>query len=305
VLYAGYDLDSPTLGEAPDVILASILNASPTGPDPGVADRAATALRGQVPDADRTRFDGLLADARDAMDLRDDNGPITAEWPCGLLRLAMLEAGRRLAASGRLGDPSHVFELDRHELPAVIAGSSEPAAGDLATRAADRVHQKALDPPATLGEPEAQPPLDALPAPLATTVSLVLTVIAELGMGDQAAPVVDGPRLVGTGIGSAPITGVARVAENAEEAFDRLVPGEILVTRTTSPAYNMVLTLVGGLVTAEGGPMSHAAVLSRELGIPAVVGAPDAMRLIADGDLVEVDPVAGRVQVVGGGHPAG
>jgi pyruvate,water dikinase len=117
--------------------------------------------------------------------------------------------------------------------------------------------------------------------------------------------VVDGPRLVGTGIGSAPITGVARVAENAEEAFDRLVPGEILVTRTTSPAYNMVLTLVGGLVTAEGGPMSHAAVLSRELGIPAVVGAPDAMRLIADGDLVEVDPVAGRVQVVGGGHPAG
>ena len=305
VLYAGYDLDSPTLGEAPDVILASILNASPTGPDPGVADRAATALRGQVPDADRTRFDGLLADARDAMDLRDDNGPITAEWPCGLLRLAMLEAGRRLAASGRLQDPSHVFELDHHELPAVIAGSSEPAAGDLATRAADRVHQKALDPPATLGEPEAQPPLDALPAPLATTVSLVLTVIAELGMGDQAAPVVDGPRLVGTGIGSAPITGVARVAENAEEAFDRLVPGEILVTRTTSPAYNMVLTLVGGLVTAEGGPMSHAAVLSRELGIPAVVGAPDAMRLIADGDLVEVDPVAGRVQVVGGGHPAG
>ena len=47
--------------------------------------------------------------------------------------------------------------------------------------------------------------------------------------------------------------------------------------------------------------MSHAAVLSRELSIPAVVGAPDAMRAIADGDLVEVDPVAGRVQVVGGG----
>jgi phosphohistidine swiveling domain-containing protein len=47
--------------------------------------------------------------------------------------------------------------------------------------------------------------------------------------------------------------------------------------------------------------MSHAAVLSRELGIPAVVGAVDAMRLITDGDVVEVDPVAGRVRVVGGG----
>ena len=63
----------------------------------------------------------------------------------------------------------------------------------------------------------------------------------------------------------------------------------------------MVLTLVGGLVTAEGGPMSHAAVLSRELSIPAVVGAPDAMRAIADGDRIEVDPVAGRVRVVAGG----
>ena len=234
------------------------------------------------------------------MDLRDDNGPITAEWPCGLLRLAMLEAGRRLAASGRLEDSSHVFELDRRELPAAIAGAPDPGADNLAARAALRAHQKTLDPPATLGPPEAQPPLDSLPEALATTVSLVLTVIAELGMGDQHAPSEDGPRLTGTGIGTTPFVGVARVAENAEEAFDRLEPGEVLVTRTTSPAYNMVLNLVGGLVTAEGGPMSHAAVLSRELGIPAVIGAADAMDLIADGDLVEVDPVAGRVRVVGG-----
>jgi len=301
VLFAGYDLDSPTLGEAPGVVLASILDGdSGRGPDPAAAEDAAEALRALVSDTDRTRFDGLLADAREAMDLRDDNGPITAEWPCGLLRLAMLEAGRRLAASGRLEDPSHVFELDRRELPAAIAGAPDPGADNLAARAALRAHQKTLDPPATLGPPEAQPPLDSLPEALATTVSLVLTVIAELGMGDQHAPSEDGPRLTGTGIGTTPFVGVARVAENAEEAFDRLEPGEVLVTRTTSPAYNMVLNLVGGLVTAEGGPMSHAAVLSRELGIPAVIGAADAMDLIADGDLVEVDPVAGRLRVVGG-----
>ena len=302
VLFAGYDLDSPTLGEAPGVVLASILDGdSGRGPDPAAAEEAAEALRALVADTDRTRFDVLLADAREAMDLRDDNGPITAEWPCGLLRLAMLEAGRRLAASGRLEDPSHVFELDRRELPAAIAGAPDPGADNLAARAALRADQKTLDPPATLGPPEAQPPLDSLPEALATTVSLVLTVIAELGMGDQHAPSEDGPRLTGTGIGTTPFVGVARVAENAEEAFDRLEPGEVLVTRTTSPAYNMVLNLVGGLVTAEGGPMSHAAVLSRELGIPAVIGAADAMDLIADGDLVEVDPVAGRVRVVDSG----
>jgi len=304
VLYAGYDLDSPTLGEAPAVVLASILSGDTSGLDPDEADKAAAVLRSQVPEADRVRFDGLLADAREAMDLRDDNGPITAEWPCGLLRLAMLEAGRRLASSGRLRDPAHVFELDRYELPAVVTGAPEPGADDLATRAVNRAHQKTLDPPATLGEAEAQPPLNALPEPLATTVSLVLTVIAELGMGELDGPPVDRLPLTGTGIGTEPFVGVARVAENADEAFDRLEPGEILVTRTTSPAYNMVLTLVGGLVTAEGGPMSHAAVLSRELGIPAVVGAPDAMSSIADGDRIEVDPRAGRVRVVGGTCPA-
>jgi len=59
-----------------------------------------------------------------------------------------------------------------------------------------------------------------------------------------------------------------------------------------------VLSLVGGLVTAEGGPMSHAAVLSREFGIPAVVGAPDAMNAIADGDRIEIDPFHGVVRPV-------
>ena len=107
----------------------------------------------------------------------------------------------------------------------------------------------------------------------------------------------DGPRLTGAGIGTEPITGRACVAQDADEAFDKLEPGDILVTRATSPAYNMVLTLVGGLVTADGGPMSHAAVLSRELNIPAVVGAPDAMDAIDDGATITVDPAAGVVTI--------
>ena len=71
------------------------------------------------------------------------------------------------------------------------------------------------------------------------------------------------------------------------------------VVPCTTPAFNMVLTLAGAVVTAEGGALSHAAVLARELGIPAVVGAPAALRDIPDGATVEVDPVAGVVRVVG------
>jgi rifampicin phosphotransferase len=70
------------------------------------------------------------------------------------------------------------------------------------------------------------------------------------------------------------------------------------VARFTSPSFNVVLPLAGAIVTAEGGPLSHAAVLARELGLPAVVGVKDVLALVRDGDQVEVDPASGRVRVV-------
>jgi pyruvate,water dikinase len=74
-------------------------------------------------------------------------------------------------------------------------------------------------------------------------------------------------------------------------------PGDVLVVRATSPAFNAVLGIAGAVITVDGGPMSHAAVLARELGIPAVVGVPGALDL-TDGTLVEVDAAAGQVRVL-------
>jgi pyruvate,water dikinase len=304
MLYSGYDLDTPTLGEAPEVVLTTITSGRSPAADRDAAARLAAELRARVPESDRNRFDDLLNDARAAMDMRDDNGPVTVEWPSGLLRLGMLEAGRRLAARGRIADPDHVFELTHLELSPLARTDEGPSAEALTERAERRRRQKALDPPETLGTPEPRPPLDALPTPLVTMIETIEAILAELGMAERTTrkATTAGPRLTGTGIGSHPVVAVARTADSAEEAIARLSPGEILVTRTTSPAYNLVLTLVGGLVTAEGGPMSHAAVLSRELDIPAVVGAPDALSAIADGDTIEVDPTTGTVSVV---SPAG
>jgi pyruvate,water dikinase len=299
MLYSGYDLDTPTLGESPDVVLSTITSGRALVADPDRAAGLAAELRARVPEAERSRFDDLLGDARDAMDMRDDNGPVTVEWPSGLLRLGMLEAGRRLAERGRIAEPDHVFEVTHAELAPLVRTGEGPSAQVLAERAEQRRHQKTLHPPETLGTPEPRPPLDALPGPLVTMVETIEAILAELGMAERTArETTTGPRLTGTGVGSRAVVGVARTADTAQDAIARLSPGEILVTRTTSPAYNMVLTLVGGLVTAEGGPMSHAAVLSRELDIPAVVGAPDALSAIADGDTIEVDPTTGTVRVV-------
>jgi pyruvate,water dikinase len=106
------------------------------------------------------------------------------------------------------------------------------------------------------------------------------------------------PPLSGTGVGTSSYTGRAVVADSADDAMDRLAPGDVLVVRATSPAFNLVLSIAGAVVTVDGGAMSHAAVLARELGIPAVIGASGALS-ITDGTMVEVDPVAGVVRPLG------
>ena len=119
--------------------------------------------------------------------------------------------------------------------------------------------------------------------------------VAQKYMGLGAA--VGSDDFAGVGIGDGRYVGTARVAMSADEAFDRLEPGDVLIVRATSPAFNAVLAIAGAVVTSDGGVLSHAAVLSRELGIPAVIGVPGALT-IPDGSTVEVDAAAGVIRVI-------
>jgi pyruvate,water dikinase len=298
VMFSRYDLEGLTLNEAPEVLLATILKpGADTGQSSARAEATAAALRARVPDSHRARFDDLLAEARAAMDLRDDNGPNTVEWPIGLLRRGLLEAGGRLARTGRLADPALMFDLAPDEVAPLVRTGTGPTSDELAERRRLRLAAAAATPPLHLGPVEPPPPLGALPAPLATMVGVVNAVLAELGM-DGTRPTGAEGGLSGVGVGQTCYRGTARLAAAPEDALARMEPGDVLVVRATSPAYNLVLSLAGAVVTADGGPLSHAAVLARELGIPAVVGAPHALDAIPDGAHVEVDPVAGCVRVL-------
>ncbi len=90
--------------------------------------------------------------------------------------------------------------------------------------------------------------------------------------------------------------GVARVI-HGPEAFDRLDAGEVLVCPMTSPAWFMLFSLAGALVTDHGGVLSHPAVIAREFGIPAVVATGDGTTRIPDGATVTVDGDTGTVLV--------
>ncbi|WP_433629349.1 phosphoenolpyruvate synthase [Halomicrococcus sp. NG-SE-24] len=107
----------------------------------------------------------------------------------------------------------------------------------------------------------------------------------------------DGPVLVeGVSIGSAIGTGSVRILSELSD-MDRFEEGDVLVTDTTDPDWEPVMRKAAGIVTEHGGKTSHAAIVSREHGLPAIVGADHAMKVLRDGDAVTVDctEATGRV----------
>lgn len=76
------------------------------------------------------------------------------------------------------------------------------------------------------------------------------------------------------------------------------VEGVILVTESTDPRWTPVITKCKGIVTNTGGMLCHAAIVARELGIPAVVGTRNATDILEDGEIIEVDGNKGEVHVI-------
>jgi pyruvate,water dikinase len=127
--------------------------------------------------------------------------------------------------------------------------------------------------------------------------------ITTMGNGDHARPATvgdgvtsNGGDVLVTGLGAAPgvASGAVRVLRSPSEGAS-LQDGEILVAPTTSPDWMPVLRRAGAVVTESGGITCHAAIVSRELGVPCVVGARRATELLGDGEVVTVDATRGVV----------
>ncbi|MDG2112933.1 MAG: hypothetical protein P8N02_10010, partial [Actinomycetota bacterium] len=120
-IVSSYDIEGKAVCELPSTVLALIkAGADWTEPDDTAVEELRAEVRSQVPAGNRSEYEELLDDARRAYGRRDDNGPLTAEWPIGLTRRAYLEAGRRLVSAGRMSEDARVFELDTDELAAVL-----------------------------------------------------------------------------------------------------------------------------------------------------------------------------------------
>ena len=93
------------------------------------------------------------------------------------------------------------------------------------------------------------------------------------------------------------VTGTVRICFSPSEAQQKVHPGDILVTSMTTPDFLPSMKQAAAIVTDEGGITCHAAIVSRELGIPCLVGTKIASKVLKDGDFVEVNANHGVVRI--------
>ncbi len=290
------DLGDPCAFEVPHVLVSGIRFAVESGaPASSVPSEEEVArVRDRVPAPWRNDFDELLGEARFTSRLRDERGLYSEVWAGGITRRALLAAGARAVEQGRLAEAAHLLEGTYAEIRAFIGGGG-PSADELAARAKYRATHDASAVPPFLGPaPEPPPSLAGLPPAVARAMRAVGTAIHALFAVSEA----ESEPTVVRGIGASPglYEGTARLVRSPAE-FHRLQRGDVLVTATTTESFNIVLPLLGAIVTDSGGLLSHAAIVSREYGIPGVVGCRDATGLIADGTRVAVDGTTGEVVV--------
>jgi len=298
-LLEGFDIPNPTIGERPEGLVGRLQTALDVDVDQALrrSDALAAELRAAVPVEHQASFDDLLAEACLVYRLRDERGIYSEISAIGLLRLALLELGRRLQGRGRLDAVSDVLEVDRDELREICAGAATPTAQDLHERAIDRVDRTLAGAPRFLGPPMPHPPpVDQLPPPLARLMSSVGFLIDGI-LGQKEAPEGDATTIVGIPGAQGVVEGPVRLVRSIDDLF-LLEPGDVLVAPTTGEAFNSMLHLVSAIVTDHGSFASHAAIVSREMGIPAVVGTNDGTHRLALAKRVRVDGTNGQVTIL-------
>jgi pyruvate,water dikinase len=259
---------------------------------------AIEAMRRDIEAASVEILDGLTGDALDEM--RTANAvnlrmaPLTPDHHFYIdqganahVRLVLLAVGRKLVEAGRLDGPDDVLYLRYNELRMLI-GSADAidARAIVAHRRAEREAQAKIRPRDWVGT--------------VTPSQLAFPYLVNWGYPDRFHREVEADVKRITGIAGSPgvVEGTARVVMTVDQ-FDEVTDGDILVCQMTNPAWVVLFTKIAGLVTDTGGVTSHPAVLSREFGIPAVIGTSIATHRIETGHRVRVDGSNGLVEILG------
>ncbi|MEM8925567.1 MAG: PEP-utilizing enzyme [Actinomycetota bacterium] len=250
-----------------------------------------------IPAVDRAEFQSLVALARVGQPLGDETEG-TVLTALSLMRAIGVEVARRWVAAGGLAAPSDVWFLSLDELLAGLRSvERRPVVADVIERRRAFEAGAAIRPPDHIGPPpQPLPRPSSVPARLRSTLGASLWALNATEGRPVAASV---ERRITRGLAGSPgvATGPARVVLHAGE-LSKVEPGDILICPTATATWSPALGLASGLVTERGGPLSHAGILAREFGIPAVLSAADATRRIPEGAPIRLDGAAGTVEAL-------
>lgn len=194
-------------------------------------------------------------------------------WMCRLAvyKRALMREANRLLTTGAIKAKEDVFYLHLNEFrEAVRTGRVDQEV--IEQRKQEYAHYAKLTPPR------------------------IMLSDGEVLTGEYAAKNAPAGSLVGVPVSAGVVEGRARVVHKLTEAL--VEPGDILVTAFTDPSWTPLFVSIAGLVTEVGGTMSHGAVITREYGLPAVVGVENATRLIKDGQRIRLNGQEGFVELL-------
>jgi pyruvate,water dikinase len=266
-------------------------------------ERIAQGYRGLLDDDAAVAFDSLLALSRQVFPFVENHNFYVEHWHHSIFFDKARELGSVFVAAGLLDSDDDIFFFHRYEVYQLLYEMEARWALGVTTRSEtlwrDEVARRrriyaALEswqPPSALGVPP-----ETVTEPITVTLfginsdTIGRWLKAEHGGGSEDSF---------GGLAASPGTaeGVARVVHRVEELED-LVQGEILVCPLTAPSWSIVFARISAAVSDGGGIMSHAAIVSREYELPAVVATGVGTKVVRTGDRLRVDGNTGLVTIL-------
>ena len=265
-------------------------------------DRVVTEYRDLLAsDEDREAFDGKLGLARVVFPYVENHNFYIEHWTMSVVWRKLKELGATLETAGLLSSADDLLFIRRDEVNEVLwdyyanwaVNSPTASAAHWAPIVEKRrgIHEKldAWKAPKALGEPP-----EVITEPFTIMLWGITSESVDNWLGSD-----EGAENELTGMAASPgsVEGPARIIHNPEEVND-LQQGEILVAPITAPSWAPVFPKIQACVTDIGGMMSHAAIVCREYGVPAVTGTGFATDKIKTGDMIRVDGSSGKVTIL-------
>ena len=294
-----FEFSTPTWQEDPTIALANVRSYVQTGRDARAeheamaksADLALATARTRLsayPEAVLGQFEAMVQFGRHGAFLQEEHNFYIDQRGMASIRLFYLQVGQRFVEAGLVQAPDDIFMLSHEEIHQFVGDRFMTPPDTVRTLIQERrtglAAASELVPPPFVGEAPAGPPPTGNPMERAE--------VRFFGGPPQQSA--EPNQIQGNGGSRGIATGIARVARSLDEAKN-VLPGEILVAVTTMPAWTPLFGVVAAVVTETGGVLSHCAIVAREYGLPAVVGAHGATTRIRTGQIVTVDGGTGIV----------